>query len=66
MEKIGYYIFTGFKANGTKCEYKIYEYDIYNDYKVSKKIESLNKKIINTLSNKKKFIRWSLDYKEIR
>lgn len=65
MTKIGCYIFTGFKANGTKCEYKIYEYDIYNDYKVSKKIESLNKKIINTLSNKKKFIRWSIDYKEL-
>ena len=64
MTKVGYYIFTGVKADGTDCSYIIYDYDEY-EIKVRVKLDKLQKKIINTLSNKKKFIRWSLDYKEL-
>ena len=64
MIKTGIYTFTGFKPNGTKAIFNIYEYDIY-DIKLVKKFESLQKKIISIVSNPKKFTSWSCDYTSI-
>ena len=61
MTKTGVYTFTGFKPNGTKSIFNIYEYDIY-DIKLVKKFDSLRKKIISIVSNPKKFTSWSCDY----
>lgn len=64
MKKTGIYTFVGIKSNGAKCSYNLYEYDELEP-KFRKKYEALQRKIINTISNKKYFVSWYCDYKSI-
>lgn len=54
-------VITGYKKDGTSITYKLLIYDYYDDLKVQKKTETIERKIIKILSNRKLFNSFDCD-----
>ena len=54
-------VLTGYKKDGTKIIYKLFVYDFYDDLKIQKKTETIERKIIKILSNQKLFDSFDCD-----
>lgn len=54
-------VLTGVKKDGTKIVYKLFVYDFYDDLKIQKKTETIERKIIKILSNQKLFDSFDCD-----
>lgn len=54
-------VITGYKKDNTKIVYKLNFYNFYDDVSVKKKLDTLERKIIRLLSNRKLFLYFDCD-----